>query len=247
MMKRLSLLMLMLSFSALHAEEGKFHRLRVLTVGNRAPFKQEVRDGVRYEIDPPEGSLPPREISVGFVKPGDEAEDSSERLSLRLGEVSGGVQVTVKEGEAPVVTLRDSSTGDVWLKAPLGGGDATLLVVWRVGAKWDKVRFLALDESKQAVPAQATRVVNVCSGDVGVTWGEKKLLLKPGKQAKLEFPAGATGGRLLVQYPQGGGLATAIDTNVENEAGTLRQWVVFQADRKDSRQPVQVLPVIGNR
>ena len=37
--------------------------LRILPVGESPPYRQEIRDGVRYELPPPPGSVPPMEVS----------------------------------------------------------------------------------------------------------------------------------------------------------------------------------------
>ncbi|MEM9237940.1 MAG: hypothetical protein AAGB14_14295, partial [Verrucomicrobiota bacterium] len=62
-------LLLMLPGSLTWAEEGEEtkpppRQMRLLTVGERPPFRQEIRDGVRYELPPPPGSLPPVELEV---------------------------------------------------------------------------------------------------------------------------------------------------------------------------------------
>lgn len=168
-------------------------------------------------------------------------------MRLRLGECSARVGIPAGDEGTPKVTLREADSGSPWLRPELASGESTLLLVWRFGTKWDKVRSLAIDDSPGAVPAGSTRVVNVCSGDIGVTWGTRKLLLKPGREVRLDFPTGAKAGKLTVQYVRDGGLVTAIETEVENDPRTRRQWVVFQADRKDARQPVQVLPLAETR
>ncbi len=240
---------LALFITSLHAEEQPY-LLRVLTVGNRAPFQQVVRDGVRYEVDPPEGSLPPRRVAVGAAGAEMEGDQAEDVVTLRLGEISAPVTIPASGDSAdspPMVVLRDGDSGGLWLKAPLLPDPRTLLVVWRVGKEWSQVKFLPLAESSQALPKDSTRVINVTPGDVGVTWAGEKILLKAGKHVRLDFPTGAEAGHLLIQYAAGGKPVTAIDTMVENSPGTLRQWIVFKADRPDARQPVQVLPLAEPR
>ena len=86
--------------------------MRVLPLGTRAPFIQEVRGNLRQEVDPPEGSLPPREIVVGIPAPeGAEKKPEEKRMHLRLGEVS--------EAVAQAAYVRMRSTVINGLKIPL--------------------------------------------------------------------------------------------------------------------------------
>ena len=39
---------------------------RFLAIGDSPPFAQEIRDGVRYELEPPPDSIPPRQVSVSL-------------------------------------------------------------------------------------------------------------------------------------------------------------------------------------
>ncbi len=216
--------------------------LRVLPLGNRAPFTQQVRDGVRYEVDPPEGSLPPREVAVGVVVPDDAKTKPEEKLMrLRLGEVSGAIRMP--RPEQPVVTLRDQEKDKLWLKQGLAAAKSTMLVVWRSGKTWEENLSLALDDSPEAVPRGACRVVNVASVEVKMIWGTQRYRLLPGKSVVLKFPEGAAKSQLDILYTDASGtLRPCLSTTAEADAGNRRQWFVFRADRADARTPIQVLP-----
>ena len=54
-------------------------QVRLLALGELPPFQQEIRDNVRYELEPPAGSIPPREVMLGF------GGKASEPMPLRLG------------------------------------------------------------------------------------------------------------------------------------------------------------------
>ena len=86
------------------AEEAAMHRLRVLAVGDPPPFVQEVRDGARREVAPPEGSIPPRSVTAG-----------GEPLRIRLGRPSSAVMLPVP-GDGRVE--QRSSHGDKGLDFP---------------------------------------------------------------------------------------------------------------------------------
>lgn len=250
MMKRVTIgaaWVLGIAMTATAREAGEEISLRVLTVGNRAPFIQEVRDGVRHEVDPPEGSLPPRKVSVGILSPEEGAEEADGKLlNLRLGEVSAPARLPAPE--TPAVALRDVDSGRPWLKQGLSGSGATLLVVWRAGKTWEKTRSLALDDSPAAVPAGSCRVVNVAPVEMKLIWGEKRYRLPPGKNVVLRKPAGPVGTPLVILHPDAAGeLKPCLSTTVEADERSRRQWIVFRADRADARQPIQVLPLAEAR
>jgi hypothetical protein len=215
--------------------------LRVLPLGNRAPFLQEVRGGVRQELDPPEGSLPPRELAVGLPAP--EGETPQEKtLRLRLGELSEAV--TLPRVDPPVATLRDVAVNQVWLKQQLPAAGSTLLVVWRTGKTWEETRCLALDDSAEAIPRGSARVVNVAPVEVKMIWGQERYRLPAGKSAVLRFPDGAKSVPLQILYTDASNkLTPCLSTTAEADTGSRRQWFVFKADRPDARTPVQVLPL----
>jgi hypothetical protein len=215
--------------------------LRVLPLGDRAPFTQEIRDGVRHEIDPPEGSLPPREVSVGILTPKEADTKPEEKLMrLRLGEVSAAIRMP--RPEQPVVTLRDQNK--LWLKQGLAAAKSTLLVVWRADKTWEETRSLALDDTAEAVPRDSCRVVNVAPLEVKLIWGTQRLRLLAGKSIVLKSAEGAARTQLEILYTDASGnLRPCLSTTVEADPGNRRQWFVFHADRADARTPIQVQPL----
>ena len=217
--------------------------VRVLPLGNRAPFIQEVRDGMRQEVDPPEGSLPPREVAVGIPAPENAATKPADKvMNLRLGEVSQAV--SMPKLDPPTVTLRDATANKVWLKQGLTAAKSTLLVVWRTGKNWEEPRSLALDDSAEAIPRGAARVVNVAPVEVKMIWGEQRYRLPAGKSAVLRFPEGAKSVPLQILYTDADNkLKPCLSTTAEAETSSRRQWFVYKADRTDARTPVQVLPL----
>ena len=217
--------------------------VRVLALGNRAPFIQEVRGNLRQEVDPPEGSLPPREVVVGIPAPeGAEKKPEEKRMHLRLGEVSEAV--AMPKIDPPSVTLRDAEANKVWLKQGLATTKATLLVVWRAGNTWADNRSLALDDSSEAIPRGAARVVNVAPVEVKMIWGEQRYRLPAGKTVVLRFPDGAKSVPLQILYTDTDNkLKACLSTTAEADTSSRRQWFVYKADRTDARTPVQVLPL----
>lgn len=221
--------------------------LRLLPLGNRAPFTQVVRDGVRHEVDPPEGSLPPREIAVGIAAPeGAETGPEEKLMRLRLGEPSGAIRMP--RPEPAVVVLRDRESGQPWLKQGLAAGGSTLLVVWRTGKTWEEPRSLALDDSPGALPAGTARIVNVAPVEMKLIWGKQRLRLLPGKHVVLRYPGGSTGVPLEILYTdRNGALKSCLSTTAEADPGKVRQWFIHRADRADARNPFQVVSLAEAR
>ena len=233
----------MFGLASAQQQQAEQVTVRVLTLGNRAPFIQEVRGNLRQEVDPPEGSLPPREIVVGIPVPkGEEKKPEEKRMHLRLGEVSEAVSMT--KVDPLVVTMRDAEASKVWLKQTLPATKATLLVVWRSGNTWDDNRCLPLDDSSEAIPRGATRVVNVAPVEVKMIWGEQRYRLPAGKSAVLRFPDGVKSVPMQILYTDTDNkLKPCLSTTAEADSSSRRQWFVFKADRGDARTPVQVLPL----
>lgn len=242
-----ALLLGSVSFAAAQEMAVEEVTLRVLPLGNRAPFTQVIRDGARHEVDPPEGSLPPREVAVGVVVPDDAKTKPEEKLMrLRLGEVSGAIRMPRPDPAA--VALKDQEKGKLWLKQGLAASKSTLLVVWRSGKTWEENRSLALDDSPEAVPAGAARVVNVAPVEVKMIWGQQRYRLLPGKSVVLRFPDGSKGVPLEILYTdKNGELRPCLNTTAEADPAKRRQWFVHRADRADARTPIQVLPWSENR
>jgi hypothetical protein len=221
--------------------------LRVLPLGNRAPFTQVIRDGVRQEVDPPEGSLPPREVAVGIVVPDDAKTKPEEKvMRLRLGEASGAIRIPRPDPAA--VALKDQEKGKLWLKQGLAAGKSTLLVVWRSGKTWEENRSLALDDSPDALPPGTARVVNVAAVEVKMIWGAQRYRLLPGKSIVVRYPEGGKAVPMEILYTDPSGvLRPCLSTTAEADPSKRRQWFVYRADRADARMPVQVLPLAEAR
>lgn len=219
--------------------------LRVLPLGNRAPFTQVIRDGVRHEVDPPEGSLPPRELAAGIVLPDPDAKPEEMPVRLRLGELSGEIRLPAAASE---VVLRDVEKSRVWLKRKLGGSRSATLVVWRTGKTWDEVGSIALDDSQEGFPAGSARVVNVAPVEIGIVWGKQRCRLPAGKSVVLRYPEGTRTVPLQILYAgKDSQLRPCLSTTAEADPSKRRQWFVYRSDRADARTPLQVLPVAEPR
>jgi len=221
-----------LGLGAAFAQEPAASRsMRLLAVGEPPPFRQVVENGVRRELPPPAGSIPPRELGVGLAGEGEEREAG--KLRLTLGRVSDPLAVPV--GKVPVV-LRDGA--DEWLRiVPPEAGDF-LVLVWREpGAEsWDEARARQIADLPEAGQAL---LLNVSPWPVAIRFGDEPIGLKPGQGVTRDlkpgrataFDAGLeTGGELKWMSPRG----------LEQNAGERTLVVLCRADGVKPRRPLKV-------
>ncbi len=158
--------------------------LRLLPLGEPPPFRQEVRDGIRYELEPDPASIPPRKVVLG---------DGATAISIRLnlGQVTEPLRIPV--GTAPAVFRIPAEATDAKPKAwltiqPPETGDVIALA-WRdPGKPWSQARALVLPDSAAAFPAGNIRIVNLLPTEVAVVFGDVKVRIEPGKTLLRAIP-----------------------------------------------------------
>jgi hypothetical protein len=233
---------------ALSAEEEKvLHRFRVIPLGDQPPFRQELREGVRYEVDPPEGSVPPSMLEV--ITGGESGVESDGKLlpfRLRLG--SPSPVRTIRVAGTPGVGL-EIQGGEEWAKVPLSRGGRTLAVAWRDAKDdWRRPRFMALEDGPAAVPPGTVRLVNASGMPIAIRWGEVKLAIRPGKVLSQPFPDGAQRVVMMVLYPApDGGFRQIFSNIVDRDASKIHQFFIYQTDGAEARAPVRVVPLVEDR
>ena len=144
-------------FSTSADEEKESHLFRVLPLGNHPPFRQEVRDGVRYELDPPAGSVPPAKVEVVTGEP-DGVESDGKLLPFRLRLGSPSPVRLIKVGETRSIGLIEDDGGP-WTRLPMARGPRTLAVAWRgADTDWRAPKLIALTDGPEAVAPGTVRV-----------------------------------------------------------------------------------------
>lgn len=212
-------------------------QLRFLPVGDLPPFRQEVRDGVRYELEPPPGSIPPREVMLGF------GDDKLQSSPLSLGRMTEALKAPAGAGPLLVRRKDDGAEAEPWLKLQRPEEGDFLVLLWRDPAKgtWDQARSLVLPDSRDAAPAGKMRVVNLAPVTVGVVFGGEKIALQPGK---------------TYQRPVSPGKETEIQLGAVDAKGTLTRFhsgvvfqnpgertlvIVYRADGVQPRRPLKAI------
>lgn len=212
-------------------------QVRFLALGEMPPFRQEVRDGVRYELEPPAGSIPPREVMVGT---GEAAKQTPVRLDLgRLSESApipaGAGPFTLRkkdsdEGSAPWLTLNRPENGDL------------LVVCWRdpSAKSWDGVRAMVLPDGLAGAPAGSVTLLNVAPATVAVMLGAEKLAVPPGRPVVRHYEAGKDQPLQVGAVDAKGELKRFHSSSLAINTGE-RTWVlIYRADGVSPRQPVKV-------
>lgn len=158
------------------AEKASRH-VRFLALGNSPPFRQEIRDGVRYELEPPAGSIPPRNVTLATD------DNPTEAVALRLGDISAPVKAPAGAGPLDIRRAEDAADAEPWLKVTRPADGDFLVLLWRdpKAGTWAAARTMVVPDDAVSAPAGTVRFVNVSPAAVGVTLGEEKLLLGAGK------------------------------------------------------------------
>ncbi len=152
-------------------------QVRFLALGELPPFQQEIRDNVRYELEPPAGSIPPREIVLGF------GGKTSEPTPLRLGRISAPLKAPAGSGPLVLVRRDAAENAEPWLSLTRPETGDFLVLLWRDAKQgtWEKVRSLVIPDDAVNAPAGSVRYVNVSPVTVGIVIGAEKLILEAGK------------------------------------------------------------------
>ena len=215
------------------------HRLRILAVGDQPPFKQEVREGVRYEIAPPADTVPPRTLLIPFpVKQGEEKQKQDLQLRLRLGAPSAPLVMPAPENRR--VALNSDYSGK-WLDIPLSPTSASLAIVWRKGPKWTAANSVVIADDAAARAEGNLHFSNVSAYAVGLEIDKEKIRLNPGMSYTRKLPTARMTPLQVSYFMTDGTIRLCHSAALEPCRGTYRRLVIYTADGKAPRNPVKVL------
>ena len=215
-------------------EEGQPPRhVRFLPVGDAPPFRQEIRDGVRYELDAPPGSIPPREVVPGF----------GGGLALRLGRLSAAAEVPAGMA-AMVLRSKDAAEDAVaWLKlAALPESGDFLVVVWRSSdaKSWNAPRSLIVPDGPLGHPAGMVRITNLFPAGIRIMWGDEAILVPAGRTFLRKVDPGAGVPLKILVADKSGGMKRYYSGTVTQNRGERGFITIYQADGVAPRRPLKV-------
>jgi hypothetical protein len=211
--------------------------VRFLPVGDLPPFRQEIRDGVAYELEPPVGSIPPRQVMVGF---GDEKKDA---VPLLLGRVTEPLSAPGGEGPMQVRKLGDAPEAEPWLKVNRPETGDFLVLLWRDSSKadWSHVRSLVLPDTLEAAPAGRVRIVNLSPVTVGVVFGGERIKLEAGKFYQRSVQVGKDTEFQLGAVTRTGELERFHAGSLFQNMGERSLVVIYRADGVQPRRPLKAV------
>ena len=212
-------------------------QVRFLPVGDLPPYRQEIRDGVAYEIEPPAGSIPPRQVIVGF---GDEKKDA---VPLLLGRVTQPLSAPGGEGPMQVRKLGDAPEAEPWLKVNRPETGDFLVLLWRDSSKgdWSHVRSLVLPDTLEAAPAGRVRIVNLSPVTVGVVFGGERIKLEAGKFYQRSVQVGKDTEFQLGAVTRTGELERFHAGSLFQNIGERSLVVIYRADGVQPRRPLKAV------
>ncbi|QJE96080.1 hypothetical protein [Luteolibacter luteus] len=237
---RFSTLLRLCSFlslsGSLFAQAGP-RTMRFLPLGDSPPYRQEIRDGVAYEQEPPAGSIPPREVVFGANTTG------NDESPLSLGRVSAPLKVAPGVG---VLSLRRKGEGEktaAWLNVEKPEKGDFLVLLWRDPDKksWDAPRALVLPDSAEVAPEGTVRVVNISPVTLAIIFEGDKIQLPVGKTWQKAIPTGKDATIQVGAVDASGNLRRIHSGSVFQNAGERTLVAVYKADGVDPRRALKAI------
>jgi hypothetical protein len=215
---------------------------RFLALGDLPPFRQEIRDGVRYELEPPPGSIPPREVVPGF------GEVTSRPIALRLGRISEPVKVPNGLGTLNLRSVGADAEATPWLKVDRPERGDFIVLLFRNPNKgtWLDAAHLVLPEGV----ADSVRVVNLFPQTAQIVFAGEPRSLAPGKTVVRKIQPGVDLPFQILVPDAGGRPKRYYSGSVTQNEGERGLVLIYKADGLDPRRPVKVTmlrePVLAN-
>ena len=209
---------------------------RFLPVGDSPPFQQEIRGGVRYEIDPPADSVPPREVVPGFGK------EITGAVQLHLGRISPPVKVPAGEGPLELRRKGDAADTAPWLSLKRPESGDFLVYLFRNPAKknWKDALSLTVPDGPEGAPVGSLRIVNLCPFTVRVQWSGELINLPAGKNLLKSATEGKETSFQILAADAGGSLKRYYSGAVTQNPGERGLVTIYHADGVSPRRPVKV-------
>lgn len=220
-----------------HAEEEPkpVRHARILPIGDLPTFRQEIRDGIAYELDPPPGAIPPRQVIPGT------GEETSKAVPLRLGFITPFVKVP--GGEGPLMLRREGEKAESvpWLsvKRPQDGDFLIYLFRSPTGNTWDQPAALVVPDGA-ATPAGSARITNLFPQAVRVVVGTEGILLGPGKTFLRTLKPGAEVTFQILIPDSAGVMKAYYSGSITQNPGERGLITIYRADGEKPRRPLKV-------
>lgn len=220
------------------AQDAEPRRMRLIAVGDAPPHREEIRDGVRVQLPPPPGSVPPGALQVVAAPPEDDSDAEVEelgQLTMRLGYLSEEYEVPA--GARSVSIRRED--GSVWESVGSPESGDFIVILWRDpdAGDWSEARSLVVPDRDR--PRLLT-CVNVGRVPVAMILDSERLGLAPGRIIRRRLEAGDPVPLRMAIPNERDGFDRILQTGIEPN-GREQNWVItYQADGMEIRDPVKV-------
>lgn len=223
--------------AAAEMEPKKGRNVRFLALGELPPFRQEIRDNIRYELEPPPGSIPPREVLLGY------GGETTEAIQLRLGLISQPLQVPAGVGPLLLSRRGDTKDSEPWLRLDRPDAGDFLVLIWRASrtGTWEKVSSLVVADDLVSAPAGSVRFINISHAPVGIIYGTEKLILGARKMFRRPVPVGKEQTFEVLLTETAGTLKRLHAGNVMQNPGERSLVLIYLADGAAHRRPLKVV------
>jgi len=215
--------------------------IRLLPVGDPPPFRQEIRGGVRYELEPPAGSIPPRQVFVPSARGGKQVSP----VRLKLGSTSRPFRASPGTLAIRARETAEDQKAPAWHRLQVPDHPVSLAILWRdpQARTWDKARSLVLADDLDRFPPGRIRFVNVSPFKVAVRFGGRDFFFAPGKVLLQGKTRSAIDQQpLLVAFAGKDGEWRPLFNSAVSQAATERtNVVVYRADGFRPRRPAKIL------
>jgi hypothetical protein len=217
-------------------DENVGRQVRFLAVGDLPPFRQEIRNGVAYELEPPAGSIPPRELIVGS------GNGAGAEARMLLNQITEGFKIPAGAGPLVLRYKGDNGEAEPWLRLQRPQEGDMLVILWRAeGNKgtWAKPSSLVLPDGPEKAPAGRIRMLNIAPVPVGVVIGSEKLALLPGKSLDRPIQQGKDVPFQLGAIDAKGEFRRFYSGSALQNPGERTLVVVYRADGVDPRSDLK--------
>lgn len=211
--------------------------MRLLPLGDMPPYRQEIRDGVAYELEPPAGSIPPRELVMGSGK------DPADLVPMSLGRVTANLKVPSGSGPLALRKKGGDDKSEPWISVNRPTEGDFLVLLWRDPEKktWETPRALVLEDSAEAAPAGSVRVVNVSPVTIAIVFEGEKIALLAGKSWQRPVATGKDATIQVGAVDASGNLRRVHSGSVFQNAGERTLVAVYKADGVDPRRALKAV------
>jgi hypothetical protein len=218
-------------------DSEKARHVRILALGDSPPFRQEIRNGVRYELEPPPESIPPREVIFGSGK------DLSDAVELRLGRISVPVEVPAGEGFLDLRVKGEAPDAAPWVSVKRPESGDFLVFLWRNPSKpnWRGVDSLNVPDGPLGAPVDTVRIVNLFPLPIRIVWGPESLVLPGGKTMLRPIKPGAEVPFQILVADAGGAMQSYYSGAVTQNHQERGLVVIYRADGESPRRPLKVV------